>query len=105
MKITAVILMLVLSSICWGAPLPATPQPHVVEHDPGTWAFTTGFTSVVVGTFTKPSYGLAAGIAVGILGNLQDSTHAKQNMVGGVAGAVGGYLIIKTLKRDWHRKK
>ena len=103
MKITVVILMLSLCSLAWGAPLPDAPKP--VEHDPGAWAFTTGFTSAVVGTFTKPSYGLAAGVAVGVLGNLQDSTHAKQNMVGGIVGAVAGYVIIKTIKRDWHRKK
>jgi hypothetical protein len=36
---------------------------------------------------------------------LQDSNNARQNMVGGISGAVGGYLLIKTLKRDWHRKK
>ena len=103
MKITAVILMLSLCSLAWGAPLPDAPK--TVEHDPGTWAFTTGFTSAVVGTFTRPAYGLAAGVAVGVLGNLQDSTHAKQNMVGGIVGAVAGYVIIKTIKRDWKHKR
>jgi hypothetical protein len=36
---------------------------------------------------------------------VQDNKNARQNMVGGIAGTAGGYLPIKTLKRDWHRKK
>jgi hypothetical protein len=54
---------------------------------------------------TKPWIGLAAGVTIGLAANLQDSNNARQNMVGGISGAVGGYLLIKTLKRDWHRKK
>jgi uncharacterized membrane protein YfcA len=85
--------------------LPAAPQPqHVVEHDPGAWAFTTGFTSTLTGAFTKPWIGFAAGSAVAVFGNLQDSNHARQNMVGGIIGSVAGYAIIKTLRNDWHKK-
>jgi hypothetical protein len=71
----------------------------------GRVAFTTGFGSAITGTFTKPWIGLAAGVTIGLAANLQDSNNARQNMVGGISGAVGGYLLIKTLKRDWHRKK
>lgn len=80
-----------------------------VEHDPGAWAFTTGFTAGMVGTFTRPWIGFAAGSAVGVLSNLQDSNNARQNMVGSIAGAAVGYVVIKTLKHDWpsraHRAK
>lgn len=100
---TAVLLILALASAALGAELPSAPRP--VEHDPGAWAFTTGFTSAITGTFTKPWIGLAAGITVGVASNLQDSNNARQNMVGGITGAVAGYLLIKTLKHDWHRKK
>ena len=90
----------------WGSPLPNAPTPQKsVEHDPGAWAFTTGFSSALVGTFTKPSIGLGVGVGIAVLGNLQNSNNAHQNMAGGIAGAVGGYLLIKTLKRDWHSKK
>ena len=102
-SVSAVLLIFVLASAAMGAELP--PSPHPVEHDPGAWAFTTGFASMMTGTFTKPWIGLAAGVTVGVAANLQDSNNARQNMVGGIAGAVGGYLLIKTLKRDWHRKK
>jgi hypothetical protein len=102
-SVTAVLLILALASAAMGADLPSAPHP--VEHDPGAWAFTTGFASGMTGTFTKPWIGLAAGVTIGVAANLQDSNHARQNMVGSIAGAVGGYLLIKTLKRDWHRKR
>jgi hypothetical protein len=101
--VIAVLLVLVLASAALGTELPASPHP--VEHDPGAWAFTTGPVAVITGTFTKPWIGLAAGATIGVAANLQDSTHARQDMVGSLAGAVGGYLIIKTLKHDWHRRK
>jgi LytS/YehU family sensor histidine kinase len=102
-SVTAVLLILALASAAMGVESPSPPRP--VEHDPGAWAFTTGSASAMTGTFTKPWIGLAAGVTIGVAANLQDSNNARQNMVGGIAGAVGGYLIIKTLKRDWHRKK
>jgi LytS/YehU family sensor histidine kinase len=102
-SVTAVLLILALASAAMGAELPSSPRP--VEHDPGAWAFTTGFASTITGTFTKPWIGLATGVTIGLAANLQDSNNARQNMVGGIAGAVGGYLLIKTFKRDWHRKK
>ena len=87
------------------ARVPAMAATKTVEHDPGTWAFTTGFTSAVAGTFTKPWIGFAAGSAIGIAANLQNSNNARQNMVGSVLGAGAGYLLIKTLRHDWHRRK
>jgi hypothetical protein len=102
-KLTATIFIFVLASICWGTELPNAPTP--VEHDPGAWAVTTAFATVLPGAFTKPSYGLAIGVGVAVFGNLQDSTHAHQNMVGGIGGAVAGYIVIKTLRHDWHRGK
>jgi hypothetical protein len=102
-SVTALLLILALASAAMGVELPSSPRP--VEHDPGTWAFTTGCATAITGTFTKPWIGLAAGVTVGLAANLQDSNNARQNMVGGMAGAVGGYLLVKTLKRDWHRKK
>src|SRR5579864_2114613 len=102
-SVTAVLLILALASTALGAELPSLPRP--VEHDPGTWALTTGVASAITGTFTKPWIGLAAGVTIGVAANLQGSNNARQNMVGGLAGAVGGYLLIKTCKRDWHRKK
>jgi len=102
-NVTAVLLILALASAAMGAELPSSPRP--VEHDPGAWAFTTGVGSAITGTFTKPWIGLAAGVTIALAANLQDSNNARQNMVGGISGAVGGYLLIKTLKRDWHRKK
>ncbi len=102
-SVTAVLLILVLASAAMGAELPSSPSP--VEHDPGAWAFTTGFASAITGTFTKPWIGLATGVTIGLAANLQDSKNARQNLVGGITGAVGGYLLIKTLKRDWHRRK
>ena len=102
-SVIAVLLILTLASPAMGAELPSSPHP--AEHDPGTWAFTTGSASALTGTFTKPWIGLAAGVTIGLAANLQDSNNARQNMVGGIAGAVGGYLLIKTLKRDWHRRK
>jgi len=102
-SVIAVLLVLALASAAMGAELPSSPRP--VEHDPGTWAFTTGFASALTGTFTKPWIGLATGVTIGLAANLQDSNNARQNMVGGIAGAVGGYLLIKTFKRDWHRRK
>jgi hypothetical protein len=110
-KLTTYFTALVIMLACFLSeahcqPLPATPQPqHVVEHDPGAWAVTTGFTSTLTGAFSKPWIGFAAGTAVAVFGNMQDSTHAHQNMVGGIAGAAGGYLITKTLKHDWHHKR
>lgn len=84
--------------------LPNAPNPqHVVEHDPGAWAFTTG-TVAVVGGIYRPWVGFAAGAAVGVFSNLQNSNNARQNMVGAVAGSAAGYVIIKTLKHDWHHK-
>ena len=80
-------------------------QPKPAEHDPGAWAFTTGFTSSVTGTFTRPWIGLAAGIGLGVAANLQNSNNARQNMVGSVIGSVAGYAIIKTLKHDWHHRR
>lgn len=108
MKVITVILILALTSLCWSAPLPNAPvAQHTVEHDPGAWAFTTGFTAGLTGTFTKPWIGLAAGVAVAVLPNMQNSNNARQNMVGGIGGAAAGYLIIKTLKNDWkhHAKR
>ena len=102
-SVTAVLLVLALASAAMSAELPSS--AHAVEHDPGAWAYTTGFASAITGTFTKPWIGLAAGVTIGLAANLQDSNNARQNMVGGISGAVGGYLLIKTLKRDWHRKK
>ena len=96
------VLILALASMCFGAELPSAPKP--VEHDPGAWAFTTGFTSAGVGIW-KPWIGLTAGLVVAVAPNLQDSKNAHQNMVGGVAGAFAGYVIIKTLKRDWKHNK
>jgi len=101
--VTAALLILALASAAMGAELPSSPRP--VERDPGTWAFTTGFGSTITGTFTKPWIGIAAGVTVALAANLQDSNHARQNMLGGIAGSVGGYLLIKTLKRDWHHRK
>ena len=99
------VLILALASMCFGAELPSAPNPqHLVEHDPGAWAFTTGFTSAGVGIW-KPWIGLTAGLVVAVAPNLQDSKNAHQNMVGGVAGAFAGYVIIKTLKRDWKHNK
>ena len=95
------VLILALASMCFGAELPSAPKP--VEHDPGAWAFTTGFTSAGVGIW-KPWIGLTAGLVVAVAPNLQDSKNAHQNMVGGIAGAFAGYVIIKTLKRDWKHK-
>ena len=102
-NVVAVLLILALASAAMGAEIPFPPRP--VEHDPGTWAFTTGFASAATGTFTKPWIGLAVGVTIGVAANLQDSNSARQNMVGSIAGAVGGYLLIKTLKRDWHRTR
>jgi hypothetical protein len=102
-SITTGLLILTLATAAMGVELPSSPRP--VEHDPGTWAFTTGSASAIIGTFTKPWIGLAAGVTVGLAANLQDSNNARQNMAAGVAGAVGSYLLIKTLKRDWHRKR
>ena len=82
------------------APRASTPG----EHDPGTWAFTTGFTSTLTGTFVKPKYGLMAGVAIAVLPNLQNSNNAHQNMVGGIIGAGVGYVVIKTLKHDWRKQ-
>ena len=96
------VLILALASMCLGAELPSAPKS--VEHDPGAWAFTTGFTSAGVGIW-KPWIGLTAGLVVAVAPNLQDSRAAHQNMVGGIAGAAAGYVLIKTLKRDWHGKK
>ena len=107
MKIITVVLILALTSLCWGAPLPNAPvAQHTVEHDPISWGITTAFTSAGVGVW-KPWVGLAAGITVAIIPNLQDSRAARQNMVGGIAGAVVGYAVIKTLKNDWkhHAKR
>ena len=95
------VLILALASMCFGAELPSAPKP--VEHDPGAWAFTTGFTSAGVGIW-KPWIGLTAGLVVAVAPNLQDGKNAHQNMVGGIAGAFAGYVIIKTLKRDWKHK-
>ena len=78
--------------------------PRPVEHDPGAWAFTTGFTSTLTGTFVKPKYGLMAGVAIAVLPNLQNSNNAHQNMVGGIIGAGVGYVVIKTLKHDWRKQ-
>ena len=100
MKTIATILILALGSLCWGESLPATPKP--VEHDPGAWAITTG-TVAVAGGIYKPWVGLAAGSAWAVFGNMQDQRAAHQNMVGGIAGSVAGYLIIKTLKKDWRK--
>jgi len=95
------VLILALASICWGADLPSTPTP--VEHDPGAWAFTTGTTAATIGIFAKPWIGFAGGVAVAVFPNLQNSNNARQNIVGGIAGAAVGYVIIKTLKKDWHK--
>jgi hypothetical protein len=98
-------LILALAGAAWGQPLPSAPNPqHIVEHDPGAWAITTALTSTGVGIW-KPWVGLTAGLVVAIAPNLQDSRNAHQNLVGGVAGAFAGYVIIKTLKHDWHGKK
>jgi hypothetical protein len=56
---------------------------------------------MVVGTFTKPSIGFWAGVAIDVAAN----THNKTNMAGALAGSGAGYLLVKTLKRDWHHKK
>ena len=96
------VLILALASMCLGAELPSAPKS--VEHDPGAWAFTTGFTSAGVGIW-KPWIGLTAGLVVAVAPNLQDSKNAHQNMVGGVVGALAGYVIIKALKRDWKHNK
>jgi len=91
--------------LAYSQTLPSAPaSQHIVEHDPGAWAFTAGFTSSLTGTFVKPGYGLAAGIAVAVLPNLQNSNNARQNMVGGIIGAGAGYVIIKTLRGDWRHK-
>ena len=100
-RIVSVVLILALASVCWGAELPSAPKS--VEHDPGAWAATTAFTSELTGTFVKPKYGLMAGVAFAVLGNMQNSNNAHQDMVGGIGGAVAGYLIIKTLRGDWHK--
>lgn len=97
---TLTLFVLVLSSVSWGQ---SRPQ-HIVEHDPGAWAVTTGFTTVVTGTFTKPWVGFAAGVTIGVASNLQDSNHARQNIVGAVIGSAAGYVLIKTMKHDWSRK-
>ena len=96
------VLILALASMCFGAELPSAPKP--VEHDPGAWGATTVFTTTVTGAFTRPWIGFAAGVVVAVAPNLQDSRAAHQNMVGGVVGALAGYVIIKTLKRDWKHK-
>ena len=101
MKTIATILILALGSLCWGESLPATPKP--VEHDPGAWAITTG-TVAVAGGIYKPWVGFAAGTAVAVFGNgLQNSHNAHVDMLGGIAGAAVGYVIIKTLKKDWRK--
>ena len=102
-SVSTMLLILTLAGAALGADLPPSPRP--VEHDPGAWAFTTGSASTLTGTFTKPWIGLATGVTVGVAANLQNTNHARQNMVGGVAGAVAGYLLIKTLKHDWHSRK
>ena len=93
--------ILALAGAACGAELPSAPK--AVEHDPGAWAFTTGFTSAGVGIW-KPWIGLTAGLVVAVAPNLQDSKNAHQNRGGGIAGAFAGYVIIKTLKRDWKHK-
>ena len=103
--IVTILLVVTLVGAGWGSTLPSAPTPHPVERDPGAWAFTTGFTAAGVGIW-KPWVGLAAGSAVAIFGNgLQNSHNAHVDMLGGLAGAAAGYLIIKTLKHDWHGKK
>lgn len=105
---TAVVLTILLCTFAVAQPLPDAPSARkasVVEHDPGAWFATGMFTPVIVGCFTKPSYGLAAGVAIDVLANMQNSRNAHQNMVGAIGGSVAGYLIIKTLKRDWHHRK
>ena len=104
MKTIATILILTLGSLCWGAPLPSAPTPHPVELDAGAWAATTVFTSTLTGAFTRPWIGFAAGTAVAVFGNgLQNSHNAHVDMLGGIAGAAVGYVIIKTLKKDWRK--
>jgi MFS family permease len=104
--IAFVLVIVVFCGVGWGAELPSAPaaQPTQVEHDPGAWAFTTGATATGIGAFVKPKYGLMVGVAVGVLGNLQNSKNAHENMAGGIVGAVVGYCIIKTLRKDWHKK-
>jgi hypothetical protein len=103
--LTTTLLIFALMGASMAAELPTAPQPvKSVEHDPGAWAFTTGFTSAGVGIW-KHWIGLTAGLVVAVAPNLQDSRAAHQNMVGGIAGAAAGYVLIKTLKRDWHKKK
>jgi hypothetical protein len=102
----AAVLTLVLTLITgtmWGSELPTAPTVQKsVEHDPGAWAFTTGATATVVGIY-RPWLGLTAGLVVAVAPNLQDSRAAHQNMIGGIAGAFAGYVLIKTLKHDWHK--
>ena len=99
----SIVLLLAISSLCWGE-LSNAPKPqNVVEHDPGAW-FVTGMAApVLIGCFTKPSIGLAGGIAIDVLANLQNSKNAHQNMIGAIGGSVAGYLLIKTLKKDWRK--
>ena len=103
--IVATILVFVLGSICWGTELPNAPKPQV-ENDPGAWAVTAAAPVILIGAFTKPSYGLAAGIAVSVFGNgLQNSNNSHVDMLGGIGGAVAGYCVIKTLRHDWRHHK
>ena len=105
MRIITLILVLSLSSIALGTPVPSAPTPHPVERDPVAWGVTTGFTSSLTGTFVHPWIGFAAGVAVAVFPNMQDSRNAHQNMVGGMIGAGAGYVLIKTLRKDWHHPK
>jgi hypothetical protein len=98
------VLILALASICWGADLPSAPTP-TVEKDPVAWGITGIFAPVVVGTFTKPAIGFWAGIVIDIAGNSRFSAPGdKTNMVAAMVGTSAGYLLIKTLKRDWHKR-
>ena len=111
--LTTTLLIFALMGASMAAELPTAPSVQKtsvpvkqVELDPYAWALTAAFPVGIIGTFTKPSIGLAAGVAVAVFGNgLQNSHNAHVDMLGGLAGAGGTYLLVKTLKRDWHKKR
>ena len=105
MKTITAIIILAIASACYGAELPSAPTQQTVEHDPVAWGITGIFPSATIGIFTKPAMGFWAGIGIDIAGNSRFSAPGdKTNMVAAMVGTSAGYLLIKTMKRDWHKK-
>ncbi len=102
MKSLAAILVFVISSLCWGTELPDAPAVQAApERDPVAWSVTGFAPPMVIGAFTKPAIGFWAGVAIDVAANTRNRT----NMAGALAGSGAGYVLIKTLKHDWHHKK